>query len=82
MRLVANTDKSTGTTSNTTGMSSSKSSTTSGAFGRLDTNHDGKLSTTEAAADSKMQGLWNKLDADNDGTVSQAGFTAHQAELK
>jgi len=34
-------DKSTAATSNTTGMSSS--STASGAFARLDTNHDGKF---------------------------------------
>src|SRR5512132_1186442 len=44
-------DKSTATTNSTTGMSSSKSSNDSGAFARLDTNHDGKLSAAEAAAD-------------------------------
>ena len=71
-------DKSTATTSNTTGMSSTASS----AFARLDTNHDGKLSATEAAADPRVQGMWKKLDANNDGTVSQAEFAAHQAELK
>jgi Ca2+-binding EF-hand superfamily protein len=58
------------------------SSTASSAFARLDTNHDGKLSATEAAADPKVQGMWKKLDANNDGTVSQAEFAAHQAELK
>jgi hypothetical protein len=75
-------DKSSATTSNTTGMSSSKSSTASAAFARLDTNHDGKLSAAEAAADPKVQGMWKKLDANNDGSVSQAEFAAHQAELK
>ena len=73
-------DKSTTMTGN--GMSSSRSSTASGTFARLDTNHDGKLSAAEAAADSKVQGMWKKLDANNDGTVSQAEFAAHQAELK
>jgi hypothetical protein len=73
-------DKSTAATSNTTGMSSK--SPASGAFARLDTNHDGKLSAAEAAADPKVQGMWKKLDANNDGTVSEAEFAAHQAELK
>ena len=67
-------------TSNTTGTSSS--STAGAAFARLDTNHDGKLSAAEAAADPKVQGMWKKLDANNDGTVSEAEFAAHQAELK
>ena len=75
-------DKSTATTTNTTGMSSNKSSSAGGAFARLDTNHDGKLSATEAAADPKVQAMWKKLDANNDGTVSEAEFAAHQAELK
>jgi len=26
--------------------------------------------------------MWKKLDANNDGTVSEAEFAAHQAELK
>ena len=75
-------DKSTATTGNSTGMSSNKSSTTHGAFARLDTNHDGKLSAAEAAADPKVQAMWKKFDANNDGTVSEAEFAAHQAELK
>ena len=66
--------------SNTTGTSSS--STAGAAFARLDTNHDGKLSAAEAAADPKVQSMWKKLDANNDGTVSEAEFAAHQAELK
>ncbi len=74
-------DKSTATTNTTTGMSSSATAA-GGAFARLDTNHDGKLSATEAAADSKVQGMWKKLDTNNDGIVSQAEFAAHQAELK
>jgi len=73
-------DKSGAASTNTTGMSSS--STASGAFARLDTNHDGKLSAAEAAADPKVHAMWKKLDTNNDGTVSQAEFTAHQAELK
>ena len=75
-------DKSTATAGNSTGMSSNKSSTTHGAFARLDANHDGKLSAAEAAADRKVQSMWKKLDANNDGTVSEAEFAAHQAELK
>jgi len=73
--------RSTGTTSSTTGMSSSGSSSASG-FAHLDTNHDGKLSATEAAADPKVQSMWKKLDTNNDGTVSQAEYNAHRADLK
>ena len=75
-------NKSTATTANTTGMNSSKSSTSTATFATLDTNHDGKLSAAEAAADPKVQAMWKKLDANNDGTVSQAEFNAHQADLK
>ena len=60
----------------------SSSSTAGDAFARLDANHDGKLSAAEAAADSKVQGMWKKLDTNNDGVVSQAEFAAHQADLK
>jgi len=73
-------DKSTSTTGNTTGMNSS--STANSSFARLDTNHDGKLTATEAAADPKVKAMWKKLDANNDGTVSQAEFAAHEADLK
>lgn len=81
-------DKSTATTANTTDkstatdMRSGKSSTASGAFARLDTNHDGKLSSAEVAGDTKVKGMWKKFDANNDGMVSEAEFAAHEAELK
>lgn len=85
------------TTSNTQGnmgnsqgsMKSSTSSTTSDSmstsaatFDRLDTNHDGKLSASEAAADPKVQGAWKKLDAGNKGSISKAEFQAHAADIK
>ena len=80
-------DKSTTATSPSTNtrsnaMTNSTSSTASGEFARLDTNHDGKLSATEAAADPKVQAMWKELDTNNDGTVSQAEFNAHRADLK
>ncbi|HKT79259.1 MAG TPA: EF-hand domain-containing protein [Vicinamibacterales bacterium] len=65
-----------------TGMNSSKSSAAGDTFARLDVNHDGKLSAGEAATDSKVKGMWKKFDANNDGTVSQAEFAAHEADLK
>src|SRR5690242_15910794 len=46
-------DKSTATTGNSS-MSSSKSASANDTFARLDTNHDGKLSAAEAAADPKV----------------------------
>jgi hypothetical protein len=70
------------TTGNTMGMSSNKATSPSATFARLDTNHDGKLSASEAAADPKVQGLWKKLDTNGDGMVSQAEFDAHAADLK
>ena len=88
-------DKSTAQTGTTSGhqgtaaggMSSGTTSTAAGTtstdtFARLDTNHDGKLSQSEAASDPKLKAMWKKLDANNDGTVSQAEFVARQSELK
>ena len=69
------------TTNNTAGMSSDKASA-SATFARLDTNHDGKLSASEAAADPKVHALWKKLDTNGDGTVTEAEFEAHAADLK
>ena len=51
-------------------------------FARLDTNHDGKLSSSEVAADSKVRGMWKTLDTNNDGTVSKSEFEAHASDLK
>ena len=51
-------------------------------FARLDTNHDGKLSSSEVAADTKVHGMWKTLDANNDGTVSKSEFEAHASDLK
>jgi hypothetical protein len=84
-QAAANGSTNTNDKSTTTGdsaQSSSKSSTAADAFAQLDTNHDGKLSAAEAAADPQVQGMWKKFDVNNDGTVSQAEFAAHEAELK
>ena len=51
-------------------------------FARLDTNHDGKLSSSEVAADTKVHGMWKKLDANGDGTVSKTEFEAQASNLK
>src|SRR5690349_21457381 len=51
-------------------------------FDRLDTNHDGKLSATEAAADPKVQGAWKKLDASGKGSISKSEFQAHASDIK
>jgi len=71
------------TTSNMQG--SMKSETTASAdatFDRLDVNHDGKLSASEAAADPKVQAAWKKIDATNKGSVSKAEFQAHVSDIK
>ena len=51
-------------------------------FDRLDVNHDGKLSTAEAAADPKVQSAWKKIDVNNKGAVSKAEFQAHASDIK
>ena len=51
-------------------------------FARLDTNHDGKLSSSEVAADTKVHGMWKTLDTNNDGTVSKSEFEAHASDLE
>lgn len=70
------------TTGDTAKMGANKATSTNAAFAKLDTNHDGKLSASEGAADPKVKAMWKKLDTNNDGTVSEAEFAAHQAELK
>ena len=51
-------------------------------FDRLDTNHDGKLTASEAAADPKVHSAWKKIDANNKGAVSKAEFQAHASDIK
>lgn len=75
------------TTPATTGSSmqnSMKSGTSSAdaTFDRLDKNHDGKLSSTEAAADPKVRAMWGKIDASNKGSVTKAEFESHASDLK
>jgi len=80
----------TGTTATTPATSSStqssmKSGTTASAdatFDRLDVNHDGKLSASEAAADPKVQAAWKKIDLNNKGVVSKTEFQAHASDIK
>jgi hypothetical protein len=79
----------TGTTATTPGTTGSmqggmKRGTTPSAdatFDRLDVNHDGKLSASEAAADPKVQGAWKKIDVNNKGAVSKAEFEAHASNI-
>jgi len=80
-------DKANTTTPATTGSSmqnSMKSGTSSAdaTFDRLDKNHDGKLSSTEAAADPKVRAQWGKIDASNKGSVTKAEFESHASDLK
>ena len=77
-----NTNAKNGATTGDTAQRSGKNSAAGDAFARLDTNHDGKLSAAEAAADPKVHGMWKKFKMSNDGTVSQAEFDAHEVELK
>ena len=54
------------------GMKSGTTTSADATFDRLDANHDGKLSASEAAADPKVQGAWKKIDVNNKGSVSKA----------
>ena len=79
----ANTTGTTATTPATQGsMKSGMTTSVDATFDRLDVNHDGKLSSSEAAADPKVQGAWKKIDANNKGAVSKAEFQAHASDIK
>jgi hypothetical protein len=43
-------------------------------FAALDTNGDGRISSTEAAAHEKLTAQFRTADADGDGSVSRAEF--------
>ena len=75
MKASPNSTTSTSTTNNSM-------STADATFDRLDTNHDGKLSASEAAADPKVQGAWKKLDASNKDSISKSEFQAHASDIK
>lgn len=49
------------------------------AFAKLDTNQDGRLSRTEAAADPKFAERFDKMDANKDGVIDR---TDHEARAK
>jgi hypothetical protein len=83
----ANTTGTTATTPATTGstqgsMKSGMTASADATFDRLDVNHDGKLSASEAAADPKVQGAWKKIDVNNKGAVSKTEFQAHASDIK
>src|ERR1700679_1962640 len=44
------------------------------AFSTLDTNHDGKISRSEARADPELDADFDMLDANHDGFLSPAEF--------
>ena len=50
---------------------------TSDVFSRLDTDGDGRISTTEAALDADFNSTLSAIDANNDGFVSQDEYRAH-----
>ena len=63
-------------------MKSGMTASTDATFDRLDVNHDGKLSASEAAADPKVHSAWKKLDVNNKGSVSKSEFEAHASLIK
>lgn len=46
----------------------------SSEFGSLDTNRDGKVSSTEAQSNSELRSAFSSLDADKDTYLSQSEF--------
>jgi FlaG/FlaF family flagellin (archaellin) len=70
------------TNDTTSSMKSGMTTSIDQRFDRLDVNHDGKLSATEAAADPKVHSAWKKIDADNKGSVSKAEFQAHASDIR
>lgn len=51
------------------------------AYGDLDKNADGGISSDEAAADSMLSQHFSTADADGDGKVTQAEFDKHNADM-
>lgn len=48
-------------------------------FQSLDTNNDGKLSKSEAAAAPNVKDHWSKADTNNDGSLDKAEFSAFES---
>lgn len=46
------------------------------AFSKLDTNHDGKISKQEAAADPAVEAHFSQADANKDGSLERSEFAA------
>ena len=47
-------------------------------FYALDTNQDGTLSATEAAADPELSKNWSEIDKDENGAIDEAEFSAFE----
>jgi Ca2+-binding EF-hand superfamily protein len=52
------------------------------AFSTLDTNHDGKISRSEARADPELSAEFDMLDTNHDGYLSPEEFQAWPRALK
>ncbi len=52
------------------------------AFGTLDTNHDGKISRSEARADPELSAQFDMLDLNHDGYLSPQEFQAWPRAMK
>lgn len=56
---------------------------TRSTWARLDVNHDGKISATEADVDTSFDTAFTAMDSDGDGFVTDAEYRAHaKAQLK
>ena len=50
---------------------------TRSTWARLDVNHDGRISATEADVDTGFDGAFSAMDSDGDGFVTDAEYRAH-----
>lgn len=56
---------------------------TRSTWARLDVDHDGRISATEADVDTSFDGAFSVMDSDGDGFVTDAEYRAHaKAQLK
>ena len=67
--------------SSSAGLKTGSGGETNALFGRLDVNHDGRVSREEAKANGELTSSWSALDADRDTYLSAAEYGKWKAPV-